>query len=183
MPAVPRSRYALFAALALGGCLADLLTKRLMFDWLGMPGGRTYWLWVDVLGFQTSLNPGALFGLGPGMWPLFATLSTLAAVAIVCYLFLFRAAVDGFLTVTLGLITGGILGNLFDRLALHGLKWPALGAGHMAGEPAHAVRDWILVMLGSYHWPNFNIADSMLVVGAGLLVLHGLWADSEPHKT
>jgi len=36
----------------------------------------------------------------------------------------------------------------------------------------HAVRDWILVMIGNWPWPNFNIADSLLVCGAGLLLWH-----------
>jgi len=34
------------------------------------------------------------------------------------------------------------------------------------------VRDWILVMIGHWPWPNFNLADSLLVVGAALLIWH-----------
>ena len=42
-----------------------------MFARLGMPGpdSRTWWLWDGVFGFQTSLNEGALFGMGQGLWP------------------------------------------------------------------------------------------------------------------
>jgi len=36
------------------------------------------------------------------------------------------------------------------------------------------VRDWILVMIGPYPWPNFNLADAMLVCGAALLAWHAL---------
>lgn len=183
--AVPRSRYVLFFALAAGGCLADLLTKHWVFGWLGLPATdhdprRPWWLWIDVVGFETSFNEGALFGIGQGKWALFAGLSALAAVGISLYLFAAKAAVDRWLTIALGLITGGILGNLYDRLALHGLKWHTAGPGHAAGDAAHVVRDWILVMIGSYHWPNFNVADSMLVIGACLLMLHALWSDPEP---
>ncbi len=53
----------------------------------------------------------------------------------------------------LALILGGAIGNLFDRLA------------------QGSVVDFLDFYLGSYHWPAFNIADSAIVVGAGLLVL------------
>ncbi len=65
------------------------------------------------------------------------------------------------LTVTgigLALIMGGALGNLWDRL-LYG-----------------RVVDFFDFYIGTYHWPAFNIADSAIVVGAGLLVLEILLA-------
>ena len=65
------------------------------------------------------------------------------------------------LTVTgvgLALIMGGAVGNLWDRL-LYG-----------------RVVDFFDFYVGSYHWPAFNIADSAIVVGAGLLVVEILLA-------
>jgi signal peptidase II len=170
----------MFFAIVGGGCAADLATKRWMFDWLGMPGrGRgAWWVWKDVFGFQTSLNEGALFGLGQGGVPIFAALSVAAALAIFCWLFLAGAASDRFLTLALGCVTAGILGNLYDRLGLPGLRWN--DALHRVGDPVHAVRDWILVMIGQWHWPNFNVADSLLVCGAALLVLHSFTLKSRP---
>jgi len=53
---------------------------------------------------------------------------------------------------------------LYDRLGWHGL------IGY-AGQPIYAVRDWILCMIGSFHWPNFNIADSLLVCSVIVLLL------------
>ena len=58
----------------------------------------------------------------------------------------------------LSLILGGALGNLWDRL--------------LSGR----VVDFLLVYLGSYQWPAFNVADSAIVVGAGLLVFEILFA-------
>jgi signal peptidase II len=75
----------------------------------------------------------------------------------------------------LAFVTGGILGNLYDRLGLPGLSWPP-GPDHAAGAPVHAVRDYILVMIGRWHWPNFNLADSSLVCGAALLVFHAFFS-------
>ena len=86
--AVPLSRYLVFFSLAAGGCAADLATKAGMFSQLGMPEmAGPWWLWEGVFGFQTSLNEGALFGVGPGIWPLFAALSLAAAVGILVWLF------------------------------------------------------------------------------------------------
>ena len=128
-------------------------------------------MWNHVVGFQTSLNEGALFGLGQGFSPLFTVLSVAAAVAVFYWLFVAGAAGDLVLTVALSCVMGGIFGNLYDRLGLPALRWNE-NMLHHAGDPVYAVRDWILVMIGPWHWPNFNVADSMLVCGAALLVWH-----------
>jgi signal peptidase II len=168
MRAVPLNRYLVFFVIAGGGVAADLATKRSMFDWLGMPGGRTFWILTNVFGFQTSLNEGALFGVGQGMVWFFSLLSVVAAVAIVWYLFVAGAARQWVLTIALSGIMAGILGNLYDRAGLPGLKWKA-------GDPVFAVRDWIAVKFGAWPFPNFNIADSLLVCGALLLVWHAFF--------
>ncbi len=173
---VPWSRVVVFVLVAGGGCLADLATKHWMFRALGMPGQRVWWLWEGVFGFQTSLNEGALFGMGQGMVPLFALLSIGATLGILWWLFWLGAAREWLMTVSLGCVTAGMLGNLYDRLGLHGLKWLPGHPVHEAGQTVHAVRDWILVMIGRWPWPNFNLADSLLVVGAALLVWHAGWA-------
>jgi signal peptidase II len=172
----------LFGLLVAVGLVADQWTKAAMFSWLGMPSiGRAEVAWVvrGVFGFQTSLNEGALFGMGQGRVSIFAGLSILAAIGVVYWLFVAGAARDRFLTFVLGLITAGILGNLIDRLGLPGLRWHVNTPIHNVGEPVYAVRDWILVMFGSYQWPNFNVADSMLVVGASLLLWQAYFPGQE----
>jgi len=64
-------------------------------------------------------------------------------------------------TVALALILGGALGNVHDRIAYG------------------SVVDFIEVHIFTYHWPDFNIADSSIVTGACLLFLDSL----RPHKT
>lgn len=163
----------MFAAIAGGGLAADLWTKSYMFARLGMPDhGRVWWVWPGVFGFQTSLNEGALFGIGQGWQAIFVVLALAALAAVLGWLFLFGGARDLWLCVALSGITAGVLGNLYDRLGLHGLVWPQWHPS--SGTPVYAVRDFILVMIGPYHWPNFNIADSLLVGGAGLLIVHSL---------
>jgi signal peptidase II len=74
----------------------------------------------------------------------------------------------------MGLISAGIIGNLYDRLAFHQLRWLDDGF-HQPETPIYAVRDWILVMIGTYHWPNFNLADSYLVCGVILLAIYAFF--------
>lgn len=179
-PSVPGNRYAIFFFIAVCGCVLDLTTKNWIFARLGMPRARpTWWIWEGVFGFQTSLNEGALFGMGQGWVILFSALSIAVVPCVLYWLFVARAAQDPLLTVALGLVTAGILGNLYDRLGLPGLVWNSASPLHDLGDPVYAVRDWILVMLGSFHWPNFNIADSLLVGGAILLVWHAFRHDAE----
>ena len=163
-----RYRWVSFLLIALVGCAADLATKHWIFERLGPPGGPTWWLVDGWFGFQTSLNEGALFGLGQGQVVIFAGLSTLAAILIPFWLFVRGGARDGWLTFALSWIMAGILGNLYDRL---GLWW----SESFALYPRYAVRDWILFQVGDWRWPNFNFADSYLVCGAGLILLHAYY--------
>ena len=79
---------------------------------------------------------------------------------------------DLWLTIALGGVMAGVLGNLYDRLGLPGEVWPS---GPRMGEPVFAVRDWILWQASDqWRWPNFNLADSFLVVGAAILFFRAI---------
>ena len=175
MKAVPTTRYVLFFGIALVGCAVDLLTKHWVFAFLGMPHQRpSYWLWDEIFGFTTSLNEGALFCIGQGRGLLFSGLSVIAATGIVYWLFVAKAAQDLLLTIALAAVTAGIFGNLYDRLGLPDLKWEADGV-HQGGQSVYAVRDWLHFKIDHViDWPIFNVADSLLVCGAALLVWHAL---------
>jgi signal peptidase II len=178
MDRLPTNRFLLFAIPASLGCAADLLTKAWMFSWPELRDGGTHWFWTGHVGLQLSWNEGALFGMGQGMVWLFAALSVAAAIAIPVWLFWCGVARDALLTVALGSVMGGVLGNLYDRLGLHGEVWPA---GARADTPIYAVRDWILWQLNDrWRWPNFNIADSLLVVGACAIFFHLLRQPASP---
>lgn len=114
-----------------------------------------------VLGISHWLNQGAAFSLfadsaSPGTvrWGLIA-FTLIAAVAV--FLALIRLGNRITLaTVALALILGGAIGNVHDRIAYG------------------SVVDFIEVHIYSYHWPDFNVADSSIVVGACLLLLDSL---------
>lgn len=160
-------RVALFSLIVAGGLSADLATKYWTFQQLPSRG-EVLWLWEGYVGLQKSLNEGALFGFGQGLVAVYAVLSVVAAVAIPLWLFWAGSASDRVLCVALAMIMAGVLGNLYDRLGLHGLEWNVPGR---VGQPVYAVRDFVLIQASDrLRWPNFNVADSLLVCGAGLLV-------------
>jgi signal peptidase II len=182
---LPASRPIVFFSLAIIGGFADLWSKSLIFNWRGLPGEKDIW-WIGdgYFGIETAVNIGAVFGLGAGQGTFFAAFSIIAAVGICIWLFWFKAAISLWLTTALGLVTGGIIGNLYDRL---GQWWePGFPLEWQSG-----VRDWILFQVSGVPfmdpWPNFNIADSLLVIGAGMLLYQSFFpgdlADSNKKTT
>jgi signal peptidase II len=186
MPGVARSRCLCFGLLAAGGVASDLLSKAWVFAELGGKNRTSDWSWQTNFlwgRFEFRLtavfNEGALFGIGQGFSWLFAALSILAAAGIIYWLFVRGEARSWWLTVTLGLILAGALGNLYDRLHLHGWTTPE-------GKPQYGVRDFLDCtipgieiagfarprLLREYHWPVFNLADVYLVTGAVMLTLY-----------
>uniref|UniRef100_A0A7C2JZT5 Lipoprotein signal peptidase n=1 Tax=Schlesneria paludicola TaxID=360056 RepID=A0A7C2JZT5_9PLAN len=167
---LPTNRYWVYALLVVAGVAWDLGSKEWVFRALGCPG-QSAWEWhvPDVVRFRlhTNFNRGALWGLGQGWAPLFATLSTVAVAVILYVLFIRKHAHSLWLTVALGFVTAGALGNLYDRLGLHGWR--------DNDGPVHAVRDFLYFrFFETFDWAIFNFADSFLVTGAIMLVLHSM---------
>lgn len=169
------------------GCFVDLLTKQIVFHKYFEPqstsGPKQHW-WIDGwFGIEVSTNQGALFGMGQGKSAWFAALSIAALAGIIYWLFVRKAARDLWLTTALGAISGGILGNLYDRMGLwHGgsaCKWNGI---ELPARNHYGVRDFIHFRWEGSPlkifdpWPNFNIADSLLVCGAIALFVHALFA-------
>lgn len=173
MTSIPKARYVWFAVIAAAGLVADLWSKHYMFSWLGMPQTHEpVWVVPGYLSFETGLNEGALFGLGQGWGIAFISLSLLALAGIGYWVFWKGAAGDRWLNFALALLTGGIIGNLYDRLGLPGLTWHWAVRGHQVGDPVYAVRDFIHFQCPWFDWPIFNLADMYLVCGVAMLALH-----------
>ncbi len=154
-PALPSlvGRFWIFLSIAVVGGGLDLWSKAAVFRWRGLPTqSDIWWVWEPYFGIETAVNIGAVFGVGAGQGTFFAGMSVVAAIGIVVWLFWFRAAESLWLTVALGMVGGGIIGNLYDRL---GFWW-------QTGYPDQwrsGVRDWILWRINEqWTWPNFNIA-------------------------
>lgn len=170
------ARWTTFIAIVVIGAAADLVTKQVVFVWRGLPGtSEPWWLVEGYIGIETAVNPGALFGMGAGFGLVFAALSVVAAAGIFIWLAVYRAIESWWMVIALACVMGGIFGNLYDRLGL----WDP-----PASEPTwqSGVRDWILFRYQQHTWPNFNIADSLLVCGAAMLAYHALFLMPEIEK-
>ena len=172
---LPLDRITAFLVILVTGGVLDLWSKSAIFAWRGMPGQKDIWWLVDgYFGIETAINLGAVFGIGQGKGLVFAGLSVVAAIGILVWLFRFGAINSWWLTVALGCVSGGIVGNLYDRL---GMWWDDrfLEMGYPI-EYKSGVRDWVLWQVNdNWKWPNFNIADSLLVVGACMLMYQSLF--------
>jgi signal peptidase II len=117
-----------------------------------------------------SRNRGGLFGYFSNLadpWrTVLLTLLPLVAIGLIT-LFIVRSDDTHRPTrIGLGLILGGAVGNLIDRL-FRGEVVDFLDV-YASSE---SLADWLVRTFGTAHWPTFNIADSAIVVGAGLLIL------------
>lgn len=175
----PAKGWPLFGVIAILAAAIDLVSKTWIFGRLGMPGeNKPIELVSGILTLETNLNEGALFGMGQGMGVVFATVSVAAIVGIMALVSRPSTRNDPWILIALGLIVGGIIGNLYDRLGLPGLTWHAPLARE--GDPVLAVRDWIHFTLpGVIDWPIFNLADSWLVIGALTLLYLSFLESSE----
>ena len=178
MNCYPRSRIVVYVIVSIAALAADLFSKSIVFDRLGGVFQGTGWLIDSWLKFEfhTSLNRGALWGMGQGFAPGFAILSIGAVTGIIFWLFIRGAALSLWLTVALALVSGGAMGNCYDRMGLHGEHFPG------EEKPALAVRDFLRFRFGNYDYPIFNVADSFLVAGAVMLMLQSMKQD-EPRAT
>lgn len=190
---VERSYRGLFWSLVLLGLLLDLSSKYGVFFWLYNNGeGGEHVVVPDVFELTAhftrttdsgdhllsplrtwggnvlpQVNQGALFGLAGSLGfsanAFFASISVLAALAIMFWSTFPSTAADRSLCAALGLILAGTLGNLFDRIVFHG------------------VRDFIHWHYeNAFDWPVFNLADCWLVCGAGLLLIQAFWSRPVP---
>jgi signal peptidase II len=155
------SRVLFFGAVAIV-LLLDQVTKAWVVA--NLPAYRPVnvipWL-APILSFTSVENTGVAFGLFPGLGSLF----TLLALVVVIGIFFFMRtlpASDLWVHLSLGLVTGGALGNVLDRF-LRGYVVDFLD-----------VNFWPLAT-----WPVFNLADSAIVVGVFILLVDSFLAEPE----
>ena len=141
---------ATFVIAAVSGVIVDIVSKWIVFSKLDEFGKLI--VIPGLLNILRSKNEGVVFGLFPGKTNAFIVFS---AIAIVVILFIYiKSDKTIFISnLALGLVLAGAMGNLWDRI------W------------FRSVRDFIDLHIGDkYHWPTFNIADSLICVGILILV-------------
>lgn len=139
-------------ALAAAVLIADLATKAAIVAWVDF--GATHEL-APVLNIVHVLNRGAAFSFlhNEGGWQRYFFIAIAVVASAFLVFMLRRDSSSRAERISFGLILGGALANMFDRI----------GRG--------AVVDWIDLHWGSHHWPAFNIADIGITAGAALIVI------------
>lgn len=154
-------RQMVFGPISSGNMLRQLNLHRHGFGWVS---------------YTLSTNPGIVFSLPMPRWAV--VIFTLGAIGLVLYFLGHSPTRSWSLHVALGMILGGAMGNLYDRLASC-VALPGM-------DPIrYQVRDFldVTVSLGSWQWRYpylFNVADALLVSGVAIILLHWLVAG---HKT
>ena len=136
---------------ALAILVADQVTKALVVANLAV--GERARLVGDLVQVWHAQNRGAAFSLFQGGAVVFLIVSVLS-IGMVAYFHRSLRDRSPWLHVVLGVVLGGTLGNFTDRLR----------QGY--------VTDWLSVGIGDTRWPTFNVADSSVVVGIGILVIY-----------
>ncbi len=132
---------------------ADLITKNMALGHLG------FYNRIDFLGgffrFDLTYNQGGVFGIMQGYKHFFLIVSAIVLLIMIAYYF-YEKHMPALFRIAMALIIGGAAGNIYDRL--------------IPGRPG--VVDFISIGVdGVYRWPTFNIADSVIIAGALLLVI------------
>ena len=149
-PSAGRTRLPLLLAVAAAVLLADLASKMLAVRELS--DREPVSLLGGLLTLRLVRNAGAAFGFAQGLTIAF---TVVAAAVVLVILRLSRRLRSTPWAVALGLVLGGAVGNLVDRV----FRAPAPGRGH------------VVDFLELPHWPVFNLADSAIVAAAVLIVL------------
>ena len=154
--ATPKDRRILVLAISALVIILDRITKHIVS--VQLPNGQAHTVIPGIFRISDVHNTGAAFSMfAENASPVTVRniLIAFSVVAVIVLLgMLWRVGREISVTsVALALILGGALGNLYDR-ALY-----------------HYVIDFLEVHIASYHWPDFNVADSCIVIGACLLLI------------
>ena len=154
--AASKDRRGLVLAISAFVVILDRITKHIVAQQL--PNGQTYTVIPGVFRISDVHNTGAAFSMFAENASPVTVRNILIAFSVVAVIVLFGMLwrIGRHLTVTsvaLALILGGAFGNLYDRVRYH------------------YVIDFLEVHILHYHWPDFNVADSCICIGACLLLI------------
>lgn len=153
-----RSRAAVVVAIAAVVVVLDQITKLIALDRLSL--GVPVIVVDGFLALTLIMNTGLAFGLLAGIpagWRWVVGLLSLVALVVLLRVALRILPSGGWREqAAIGLIFGGAVGNLIDRTRFG------------------AVVDFVDVYVRDWHWPAFNVADSAIVVGVGLMLIDSL---------
>ena len=152
--------------LALILCLIIVLLDQFTKVWVRSTfvcGGESLEVIPGFFNLVYVRNPGAAWGMLGGQQVILITLSIVVFILLAVF---HRRVLNPTLDhrIALGLMLGGVLGNMIDRIKL---GW---------------VTDFLDFHIGTHHWPSFNVADSAICIAVGLYLLSSLWHTHHPLK-
>jgi len=157
-----------FVSLVSGGVIAlDQITKS--YIRLEMPLYYNVPVISGLFSITHARNPGGAFSLfasaSNAVRVPFFLVAAVAAIGVLLYFMRQIPADQRWLLFAVSSVLGGALGNLIDRVAF----------GH--------VTDFLLFYWHQYQWPAFNVADSFITIGVGILIGHSLFSrPPHPHE-
>jgi signal peptidase II len=142
--------------------LVDQLTKWIIVKYMEL--GESVQVIENLLYITSHRNRGAAWGILQGQMWFFYVITIVVIIALVYYL---QKEAKGkmLLGISLALMLGGAIGNFIDRLF------------------RKEVVDFVDTYIFAYNFPIFNVADSALVIGVGLLMVQMLMEEREAKKT
>jgi signal peptidase II len=152
----PRDRRGVALAIAAAVVLLDRITKRIVVNQL--PNGEAHTVIPGIFRITDVHNTGAAFSMfAESASPttvrnILIAFSVIAAIVLIGMLWRAGRALT-LSSISLALILGGAVGNLYDRVRYS------------------YVVDFLEVHIRGYHWPDFNVADSCICIGACLLLI------------
>jgi len=124
-----------------------------VFEWLTATPLRTYDVIEGFFRLVVVQNAGAAWGMASGQRVFLVAISAVAMIGVFA-VFLFWKKPSVLIIVTLAMFAAGVCGNLYDRVYNYG-----------------RVRDFLDFFWGDYHFPAFNVADSLLTVSVAILMV------------
>ncbi len=147
--------------------ILDLLTKYWAKTYLVL--GQPLVIIPDIFNLTLVYNPGAAFGMFaalPDFWRRLTLWSVSFVALLVVLRYMYNEAKDDLVSrYALSGILAGAFGNILDRYRMD------------------RVIDFLDFYWGNYHWPAFNVADSMISIGVFTLVLRMFFAQNKKHET
>lgn len=152
--------------LGLAAAAAVIIFDQITKYWvLGFLGVSAYIPFGDYFNIVRAWNTGVSFSMlndygNAGAW----LLSGLAVVIVIMLFFWLRKENSRVIQIALGMIMGGAVGNVIDRIRFG------------------AVFDFLDVHIGDHHWPAFNAADSFICIGAAIIIAEAVVAKIRKEK-
>jgi signal peptidase II len=152
-----------FVALSLAGASLDLWTKALAFARVPDHGLD---LVAGCLSLRKAMNTGAAFSMFPGQFTFFYAVAGAAMLLLCWFAWSAPRGTSWRFSALLGMLGSGVLGNLYDRVFLGGVRdFVDVYVGY--APVARKLIQWFK----TNHWPTFNLADAFICVGAGCLLI------------